>query len=78
MLPEQMATDARGAIAAGTRMTMTLPRGATRRLPGFPRGELLCECHDGRNVYSYDPVRVLAWLMKNGLIDEGAQAPSNA
>ena len=76
MLPEQMASDARNAIADGTRMTMTLRRGATRRLPGFPRGKLLCESHDGRNVYSYDPTRVLAWLKKNGLIDEGANAPS--
>lgn len=37
-----------------------------------PRGELLCECHDGRNVYGYNPARVLAWLRDGGLIDEGA------
>lgn len=71
MTPEQMATEARGAIADGARMSMVLPRGATRRLPGFPRGELMCENHDGRNVYSYDPVRVLAWLKKNDLIGAG-------
>lgn len=68
MTPEKMADDARQAIEAGTRMTLTLPRGATRRLPGFPRGELLCENHDGRNVRSYDPHKVLVWLGRNGLL----------
>ena len=78
MTPDSMAADARCAIAAGTRMTMTLLRGSQRLLPGFPRGELLCESHDGRNVYSYDPARVLAWLGKHGLLSEDASAPANA
>lgn len=77
MMPELMAQDAREAIAAGTRMTLTLPRGAARKLPGFPRGELLCESHDGRNVYSYAPERVLAWLETSGLIDDSRQVPPN-
>ena len=71
MNAEQMATDAREAIAAGTHMTLVIRRGATRKLPGFPRGELMCENHDGRNVYSYDPARVLAWLERNGVAVEG-------
>ena len=69
MLPEQMADEARKAIETGTNMTLTRRRGS-KRLPGFPRGELLCENHNGRNVYSYNPKRVLAWLQKNGLIAE--------
>jgi hypothetical protein len=36
--------------------------------PKFPRGELLCENHDGTRCYSYDPMRVLAWLSANGLV----------
>jgi hypothetical protein len=78
MTPESMAKDATEALAAGTHMTMTLPRGALRKLPGFPRGELLCESHDGRNVYSYRPERVLAWLAANGLINVKSTPQPNA
>ena len=76
MKPNELLADARAALAAGTNMTLTLPRGAARRLPGFPRGELLCENHDGRNVYSYNPEKVIAWLKAN-LCGDDPDAPSN-
>lgn len=66
MTPEQMARDAAEAIQAGSRMTMVLHR-HWKRPPKFPRGELLCENFDGRNVYSFDPLKILAWLAANGL-----------
>jgi hypothetical protein len=68
MTPEQMAKDAAEAISAGTRMTLVLPK-CFKPPPKFPRGELLCENHDGRNVYSFDPLRVMAWLVANRLVD---------
>ena len=67
MAPEQMAAEAAIAIAGGTRMTMVRKRGM-KMPPKFPRGELLCENHEGRHVYSYDPLRVLAWLSATGLV----------
>ena len=67
MTPEQMAKDAAEAIKAGTHMTLVFQQGA-KRPPKFPRGELLCENTGGRNVYSFDPLRVLAWLAANKLI----------
>ena len=35
---------------------------------GFPRGELLCEGLSGP-VRSYDPIKVIAWLVKNKRVD---------
>ena len=78
MSPEQLAADAKGAINAGTNLTLVLPHGAARKLRGFPRGELLCENRDGRNVYSYDPRKVLAWLSAMGLVKVTATAAPNA
>jgi predicted ATP-grasp superfamily ATP-dependent carboligase len=68
MTPGEMAIAAAIAMQGGTRMTMVLPRPWRNRPPKFPRGELLCENSDGRNVYSFDPMRVLAWLAANGLV----------
>lgn len=78
MTPEQMAVDAAEALSAGTRMSLVFRKGQ-KRPSGFPRGELLCENHDGRHVYSFDPARVLAWLAANGFVtvnatDRGAKA----
>ena len=67
MTPEQMAAEAMAAIADRSRMTLVKRKGMAH-LPGFPRGELLCENGDGSRCYSYDPLRVLAWLRSNGLI----------
>lgn len=60
MTPAALANDARGAAAAGTNMTLVLPR-CFKRPPGFPRGELLSETERGR-VYSFKPERVLRWV----------------
>lgn len=67
MTPQEMATEAKAAMLAGTRLTMVRVRGI-KLPPKFPRGELLCENHDGRNVYSYDPAKVIAWLNKYRLV----------
>ena len=67
MTPQQMAKEALAAIQAGGNMTLVRTRG-TKLPPGFPRGELLCENSNGRDVYSYDPSRIIAWLNANRLI----------
>ena len=69
MSPEQMAKEAIAAIADKTRMSMVLPRPWKNKPPGFPRGELLCENHNGTNVWSFDPLRVITWLAANELIE---------
>lgn len=76
MTPEQMAKEAAEAMQAGTKMTLIRQRGA-KIPPKFPRGELLCENFDGRNAYSYDPVKVLAWLAANGLVKVSAPVAPN-
>ena len=63
----ELANDTVAAIQAGTRMS--LARRPKSKLPaGFPRGELMCENFDGTRVYSFDPLRVLKWLHKTGLL----------
>ena len=65
MTPEQMTKEAAEAANGGMQMTLIRPKGA--RMPnGFPRGDLLCERFDGSRAYSYDPYKVLAWLVVNG------------
>ena len=67
MTPEEMAKTAALAVQSGTRMTLVRRTG--RKLPrGFPRGELLCENSENERVYSYDPLRILAWLGANELV----------
>jgi hypothetical protein len=68
MTPEQMAIEAAGALRAGTNVTFMHQKGL-KMPPKFPRGELLCENHDGTRCYSYSPARVLAWLHGNGLVN---------
>jgi hypothetical protein len=63
-----MAIEAAAAAAVGTRLTLVSTKGA-HLPPKFPRGELLCEQHNGTRVSSYDPERVLAWLVANGLAE---------
>ena len=73
MTPEAMAAEAVNAINASQRMTLVRQKGM-KMPPKFPRGELLCENHNGSRCYSYDPIRVLAWLAANGLVKvEAAQ-----
>lgn len=76
MTPEQLAKDAAEAIQAGARMTLTRQRGV-KMPPKFPRGEFLCENFDGRNSYSYDAIKVLAWLAANGLVNVSASVAPN-
>ena len=67
MTPQEMAKEAADAIGAGQRMSMVRPKGS-KMPPKCPRGVLLCEYHNGSRVYSYDPVRVLEWLVANDLV----------
>ena len=75
MTPEQMAFDASEAYRHGTNVTFIRHRG-TKMPPKFPRGELLCENHDGSRAYSYDPLRVLAWLHAHGLVTVEIKKPT--
>ena len=76
MTPEVMAADAAAALAAGTNMTLVRRRGV-KMPPKFPRGELLCENFDGTRCYSYDPLKVLAWLSAMGLVSVAATIAPN-
>jgi hypothetical protein len=72
MTPLQMAEAAAKAMAEpGTLgVVMTIPVG--KMPPGFPRGELLNEMKRGEvteRTYNFDPHKVIAWLLKNGLIE---------
>lgn len=73
MKPEDMAVNAVAALASGT--NMVLVRGRSMKMPPkFPRGELLCENFDGTRCYSYNPMKVLAWLGAMGLVKVTAMA----
>jgi len=65
--PKALLADAEAAIAADTLMVLVRTR-PTPKLPGFPRGELLCENHDGNKVYSDDPKKIRAWLLNSGVL----------
>lgn len=67
MSPQQLANEANDALKNGQFMTLTRIRGQ-KPPKGFPRGELLCENHDGRNVYRFDPKKIIEWLNKNRLL----------
>ena len=47
---------------------MVIPRPWRNRPPKFPRGELMCENFNGQNVVSYDPLKIINWLVAAGLI----------
>lgn len=78
MTPREMAEAAVQALTTpGTLgVVLDVTRGGLPR--GFPRGELLNERQvDGRFVrrtYSFDPQRVIAWLVVHGLI-QCSQSP---
>ena len=72
MTPLEMAGAAAAALAEpGTLgVTLTIPKGGMPKT--FPRGELLNEMErNGRveRTYSFNPEKVLAWLIHNGLIE---------
>ena len=67
---ELAATAARALAEPGTvGVVLTVPKGGLPR--GFPRGELLNEMERGgvvERTYHFDPHRVIAWLIRNGLV----------
>lgn len=73
MTPAELAVAATEGLAGCGRITLIRKRG-TKPPPGFPRGELLCENAGGDHAYSYDALRVLAWLKANGLVQIEATA----
>lgn len=71
MTPLQMAEQAAKAMAEpGTcGVILTIPKGKMPK--GFPRGELLNERERSgivERTYNFNPAKVLAWLVGNGLI----------
>jgi hypothetical protein len=71
MTPLQMAQEAANAMAQPGHcgVTLTLKKGGMPK--GFPKGSLLNEMERGGIVectYSFDPAKVIAWLIKNGLV----------
>lgn len=64
----EMIISAEEALSQNMRMSLVVPRPFKNRPKGFPKGELLCE-QERSNVVSYDPVKILTWLKKNGLYD---------
>lgn len=72
MTPLEMSASAARAMAEpGTvGVVLTIAKGGMPK--GFPRGELLNEMErNGRveRTYSFNPEKVLAWLIHNGLIE---------
>ena len=72
MTPLQMAAAAAQALASpGTLgVSLTVRRGGLPKT--FPRGELLNSMKRGghtESTYSFDPHKVIAWLLKNGLVE---------
>ena len=66
-----------GPVSPGS-VVLIIPKGKMPK--GFPRGELLNEMERGgviERTYHYNPMRVLGWLTKNGLVvvrKEGARS----
>lgn len=62
MTPLEMMRAAVEAKSAGRTMMTMVRRKPFKRPKGFPRGELICENHDGRNVYNFNVDRIIKWL----------------
>lgn len=72
MTPLEMAAIAANALATpgNLGMVLTIKKGSMPK--GFPRGELLNEMRrngDIERTYNFDPAKVIAWLIKNGLVE---------
>jgi hypothetical protein len=63
-----MAADAVKAYNSNQNVSLILPRPWQQRPKGFPIGELLRE-KQGLVVYSYEPIKILEWMRKNGMIE---------
>lgn len=55
------------AIAEGTMMTLTFAESGQPHPRGFPKQKRMGKNADGV-TYAYDPVRILVWMRKNGLL----------
>lgn len=56
-----LAFDCARAVLEG-RDTITVSKNGPKRVPGFPRGELLSVGTNGAHSYAVCPVKVLAWI----------------
>ena len=65
---EQIAADARVALAFGQRITIVQPKPWGKKPKGWPRGELL-NVQGNQAAYSYDPAKILDYLEGNGLVE---------
>jgi hypothetical protein len=63
MKPEELVAAAANAILAGANVTVCIEVG--KKFPfGWPRGELLCIALEKHKAYSFDPIKVLAFVQK--------------
>ena len=65
---EQIAADARVALAFRQRITIVQPKPWRNKPKGWPRGEL-SNVQGNQAAYSYDPAKILGYLEGNGLVE---------
>ena len=73
-----LAFDCARAVLEG-RNTVTVSKNGPRRVPGFPRGELLSVGTNGAHNYAVCPIKVLAWIhsgTKGGRLVESREPPN--
>jgi len=73
-----LAFDCARAVLEG-RDTITVSKYGPKRVPGFPRGELLSVGSNGAHNYAVCPVKVLAWIhsgTKGGRLIENREPPN--
>lgn len=59
--------------------TITVSQNGSKRVPGFPRGELLSVGTNGEHNYAVCPLKVLAWIhsgTKGGRIVDRLEPPN--
>jgi hypothetical protein len=75
-----LAFDCARAVLEG-RDTITVSKAGPKRVPGFPRGELLSVGTNGAHNYAVCPVKVLAWIhsgTKGGRLVDDIKTPNVA
>ena len=73
-----LAFDCARAVLEG-RDTITVSKNGPKRVPGFPRGELLSVGTNGAHNYAVCPIKVLAWIhsgTKGGRLVERNETPN--
>ena len=73
-----LAFDCARAVLEG-RDTITVSKNGPKRVPGFPRGELLSVGTNGEHNYAVCPVKVLAWIhsgTKGGRLVDDSKTPN--